>query len=66
MRDPIDCIRELIGNPMFRDVMRYAPERVYVDEEGTDRLYDNMWTGNWWWDLQVNMPESTMLYFVLS
>lgn len=39
--------------------MRYAPERVYADEEGKERIYDNMWTGNWWWETQVNNSRST-------
>ena len=55
-RDPVECIRELIGNPLFSKDMRYAPERVYVDSEGRIRIYDEMWTANWWWDLQVNCP----------
>ncbi|KAJ7444189.1 hypothetical protein FB451DRAFT_1413304 [Mycena latifolia] len=33
-RDPVECVRELIGNPMFRDAMRFAPEELYADENG--------------------------------
>lgn len=33
--------------------MAYAPEQVYKDKEGKVRIYDEMWTANWWWDLQV-------------
>ncbi|KAI0760729.1 hypothetical protein C8Q74DRAFT_1319609 [Fomes fomentarius] len=55
-RDPIECIRELIGNPFFKDVTHYAPERVYVDAEGKVRMYDNMWTTDWWWDIQLKLP----------
>ncbi|KAJ7799918.1 hypothetical protein B0H14DRAFT_2901682, partial [Mycena olivaceomarginata] len=32
-RDPVDCVRELMGNPMFRDAMRFVPEGLYADEE---------------------------------
>ena len=52
-RDPVECIRELMSNPAFRDTMAYAPERVYSDAEGTKRVYDEMWTADWWWDTQV-------------
>lgn len=24
-RDPVECVRELIGNPAFREVMSYTP-----------------------------------------
>jgi hypothetical protein len=52
-RDPVECVQELMENPAFRDHMAYAPERVYKDKEGKVRIYDEMWTANWWWDLQV-------------
>ena len=53
-RNPVDCIRELIGNPVFKEHLKYAPEMLTLDEEGTKRMYDEMWTGEWWWDLQVS------------
>ena len=52
-RDPIKCIKELIGNPSFKNYMSYVLERVYQDDEGKVRVYDEMWTGNWWWETQV-------------
>ena len=56
-RDPIECIQELIGNPLFRDTMGYAPERVFLDENGTQRAYDEMWTADWWWETQVSTSK---------
>ena len=53
-RNPVECVKELMGNPAFRDVMRYAPERVYDDEDGKSRVYNEMWPGDWWWNLQVS------------
>ncbi|KIP01147.1 hypothetical protein PHLGIDRAFT_46146, partial [Phlebiopsis gigantea 11061_1 CR5-6] len=41
-RDPVECIRELIGNPTFREAMAYAPEHVFLDEEGEERCIDEM------------------------
>ncbi|KAF8488230.1 hypothetical protein JB92DRAFT_2563717, partial [Gautieria morchelliformis] len=41
-RDPVECVRELLGNTAFRDVMRYAPERTYVDEKHSERIYNDM------------------------
>jgi Plavaka transposase len=43
-----------MGNPMFKDVLKYAPEKVYIDEEGNLRVFDEMWSADWWWDLQVS------------
>lgn len=53
-RDPVECVMELIGNPAFRDAMAYVPERAYADSEGKNRIYDEMWTADWWWDVQVS------------
>ncbi|EIW75743.1 hypothetical protein CONPUDRAFT_131960 [Coniophora puteana RWD-64-598 SS2] len=55
-RDPVECVKELIGNPTFREMMQYAPEKVYEDMEGECRIYDEMWTGDWWWNLQKMLP----------
>ena len=61
-RDPVECIRELIGNPLFRDAMAYAPERVYLDGEKKQRCYDEMWTADWWWDKQVSMDRELYIF----
>ena len=51
--DPVECVKELIGNLAFDNFMSYVLERVYEDKEGKVRVYDEMWTGNWWQDTQV-------------
>ena len=38
----------------FKEHLKYAPEMLSLDEEGMKRMYDEMWTGEWWWDLQVS------------
>lgn len=55
-RDPLDCIRELISNPAFRDQLAYTPERAYDHIDGLEenRVWDEMWTGDWWWNKQVS------------
>ena len=52
-RDPLDCIRELMENPAFAEKQAYSPSRIYKNEDGTNREYSEMWTANWWWDIQV-------------
>ena len=54
MRDPVTCVRELIGNPAFDGRMAYIPERVYTDPEGQTCRYDEMWTADWWCKTQVS------------
>ncbi|KAI6156712.1 hypothetical protein BKA82DRAFT_4325524 [Pisolithus tinctorius] len=60
-RDPVECVMELIGNPAFRDAMAYSPEHAYTDSKGTNHIYDEMWTANWWWDVQGKLPASAMV-----
>jgi hypothetical protein len=33
-RDPVECVKELIGHPAFRDVISYVPERAFADKAG--------------------------------
>ncbi|KAI0342948.1 hypothetical protein BDW22DRAFT_1318377, partial [Trametopsis cervina] len=66
-RDPIECIRELIGNPQFTERLAYAPQRVYRDFQGNTRHIDEMWTGNWWWETQLRLPDgATVIPVILS
>ncbi|GJF00252.1 hypothetical protein PsYK624_165340 [Phanerochaete sordida] len=55
-RDPVECVQELLGNPMFTNHLAYAPERVYRDHARKERNIDEMYTADWWWDLQSRLP----------
>ncbi|TDL16783.1 hypothetical protein BD410DRAFT_730882 [Rickenella mellea] len=59
LRDPVDCVKELIGNPSFRESMAYAPEKAFAtdDPEG-NRIYDEAWTGDWWWQTQAKLKDT--------
>ncbi|KAJ7127996.1 hypothetical protein C8R44DRAFT_548014, partial [Mycena epipterygia] len=66
-RDPVECVAELIGNPAFKDAMRYAPQRLYADKEGDVEVIDEMWTASWWWEIQKRLPPgSTVAPLILS
>ncbi|TFY53548.1 hypothetical protein EVJ58_g9391 [Rhodofomes roseus] len=60
-RDPVECTRELIGNPTFDGKVAYGPERVYTDDAGTIRRYDEMWTAEWWWLTQGQLPPGATI-----
>ncbi|EJF58879.1 hypothetical protein DICSQDRAFT_148808 [Dichomitus squalens LYAD-421 SS1] len=64
-RDVVDCVRELIGNPLFRDAIRYAPEREYADNEGNTRIYSNMWGADWWWGTKLP-PGATIAPLIVA
>lgn len=54
-RDPVQCVKEIMRNPAFKEYMSYIAEHVYVDEEGKLQIYDEMWMGDWWWNMQVSL-----------
>lgn len=59
--DPVECVRELIGNPAFCNVLHYAPEQIFEDSSCTERIYNEMWSANWWWEIQVSCILASML-----
>ncbi|KAI0060629.1 hypothetical protein BV25DRAFT_1789248, partial [Artomyces pyxidatus] len=69
-RDVMECVRELYGNPEFAQHMAYAPERHFADDEMKNRLYGEMHTGDWWWQVQTILeercPGATIVPLILS
>ena len=54
-RNPVECMKELMGNSVFKDSLEYAPQRHFMDPEGVNHMFEEMWTGDWWWDTQVKL-----------
>ncbi|KAI5895357.1 uncharacterized protein SCHCODRAFT_02665716 [Schizophyllum commune H4-8] len=61
LRDPVECIQELLSNPAFEGKQAYAPCQIFssLDKEGNgvNREYDEMWTGTWWWEIQNKLKD---------
>ncbi|KAE9393724.1 hypothetical protein BT96DRAFT_958989 [Gymnopus androsaceus JB14] len=57
MRNPVECVKELLEDPRFKDDIRYAPEKMFTDETMRVRAIDEMWTGDWWWAMQKLVPK---------
>ncbi|KAI9444348.1 hypothetical protein F5148DRAFT_1278274 [Russula earlei] len=53
-RNSLQCVEELISNPMFEKYISYVLECIYEDSTGNTRVYDEMWTADWWWEMQVH------------
>ncbi|QRV89359.1 Zn-finger protein [Ceratobasidium sp. AG-Ba] len=58
-RDILAVIRDLISARRFKDCMRYAPERHWTSQDKKCRLYDEMWSGNWWWRMQFRIQNKS-------
>lgn len=54
-RDVIGCVKELMGNPTFREALKYAPCRLYADAEGNKEIINETSTAKWWWEMQVSL-----------
>ena len=54
-RDILECIKEIYANPEFSPYLAFKPERHYVDEDKTIRMYSKMYSGKWWWATQVRI-----------
>ncbi|KAG9022370.1 hypothetical protein FRB95_014881, partial [Tulasnella sp. JGI-2019a] len=68
MRDPIKCVKELMGNPEFADNMAYSPVCKWKHHEGhKHHVYDEAWTADWWWETQAKLHKgSTIAHVILS
>lgn len=53
-RDIVEVALDLVANPAFSKFMHYVPERLWTTEDCRSRVYDNPWTGDWWWRIQVS------------
>ena len=63
-REAIECVKYLWGNPLFSGHMDFIPRREYTDEERTERLYNEMMTGDRAWSLQANPFTLMCAYFI--
>ncbi|EJD33149.1 hypothetical protein AURDEDRAFT_177772, partial [Auricularia subglabra TFB-10046 SS5] len=50
--DPMDVLRELLADPTFRDHVTWAAERCYADDSGKQRLWSEMTSSDWMWEMQ--------------
>ncbi|QRV88277.1 hypothetical protein RhiJN_16295 [Ceratobasidium sp. AG-Ba] len=68
LRDILQVIRQLIGARRFEHCMRYAPERRWTSRNRKCRVYDEMWTGDWWWRMQgaIGNPTGTVVPLIIA
>ncbi|KAG8767571.1 hypothetical protein FRC12_006168, partial [Ceratobasidium sp. 428] len=68
LRDILEVIRSLIGARRFKNFMRYAPERHWTSSDKKCRVYDEMWSGDWWWKMQylIRNSNGTVVPLIIS
>ncbi|KIY71495.1 hypothetical protein CYLTODRAFT_390132 [Cylindrobasidium torrendii FP15055 ss-10] len=60
-RDPVEVVRELVGDPTFEGHIKWSAQKVYRDKTRTCRSFSEMNTGEWWWELQGTLPSGATL-----
>ncbi|KAG9123650.1 hypothetical protein FRC07_014386 [Ceratobasidium sp. 392] len=66
-RDPVAVMKDLLAQPDFVDMLVYEPRETYVDQTLSERVYHEMWTGEWWLNLQRLLPHgATVVPLILS
>ncbi|KZT54391.1 hypothetical protein CALCODRAFT_424003, partial [Calocera cornea HHB12733] len=66
-RNLLDAVQLLFEEPRFGKVLVFGPEKHYIDEAKEYRLLLEMWTGNWWWRLQTQLPAgATIIPLILG
>lgn len=61
-RDIVESLQELYGDPTFTQYLIHRPERHYTMQSGSherQRVYHDMHTGNWWWEVQVRIYHAS-------
>ncbi|KAJ8507713.1 hypothetical protein ONZ45_g9944 [Pleurotus djamor] len=57
-RDPLEALRSLWQDPTLAEDFTYQPCKVYNDKH---RVYNEMWTGDWWHNVQAKLPKGACL-----
>ena len=65
-RDVLGCIAEIYSRHALMLHLKFVPERHYVDADMTTRIYGNVFTGKWWWEVQVSGAFGTILCHLLT
>jgi len=60
----LGCVRYLIRKLAYREDFGCAPRHEY-DSNG-QRIYAEMQTADWWWDVQVEHPIPTLFWKTLA
>ena len=64
-RDIVEVIRFLLGHRPFKDNLAYAPVKIKNDNDRN--VYNEMHTGEWWWETQLQIPVGgTVVPIIIS
>ncbi|KIY61666.1 hypothetical protein CYLTODRAFT_495138 [Cylindrobasidium torrendii FP15055 ss-10] len=66
-RDILEAVKALWGDPKFAGRIVYRPSKVFTDRGKKHRIVNEMWTAEWWWQVQDLLPEGhTLASLIIS
>ncbi|KIM22688.1 hypothetical protein M408DRAFT_78738, partial [Serendipita vermifera MAFF 305830] len=54
-KDPIEVVAYLLSRPNLASHMKFAPAKVWETSSKKSRVYSDMFTSEWWWDVQSGL-----------
>ena len=58
----LKCIGEIYSHHTFTLHLKFRPERHHADVDMTTRIYSDVYTGKWWWEVQVSAMFGVVLH----
>jgi hypothetical protein len=68
-RPLLDILLEQLEDPDLADLFTFYPERRYVRKqsgEGLERMWEELWMGDDWWDIQVRFYPAVFTKSILA
>ena len=53
-RSPVEAIKTLLGDPLLAKDIVYKPKPIFTNANKDKRVYNEMWMGMWWEEMQVS------------
>ncbi|KAG8944054.1 hypothetical protein FRC04_002194 [Tulasnella sp. 424] len=63
--DPVKVVRDLLGRTSLCEATTYAPVKACPGRDQLIRIYDKMWTGDWWYETQAKLPSRATIASVI-
>ena len=62
----ITCITKIYVRHDLTPHLKFKPERHYTDTDMTVRVYGDIHTGKWWWEIQVRVNLCRVFIFTAN
>lgn len=62
----MEAVRSLLGDPALASDIVYKPRKVFTNGDKTDRIYTEVWTGQWWHVVQVCISDISFKQALLT